>query len=332
MIRFLFLGIVFWLPLASPQTLNSTVLYCYVGDTSYTYIGSVFACQYPPDISFSTFPDSYVTQAKYKNGTLIPSEILDQIESFHFEGFSSMKFIPSGLQSIFTNMRELFILRSGLLSVNRENMMQFGSHLVYLNLYGNWLSYLDADVLIHNTHLKYLDLRNNPIRYIDINFFSNLRNLYDITVINFSGCTNKYFNSLLGHNLSTFKWNAEACSDELARIETRLAPIGGRIQHSLRNEETLRLKIERSAYDINEIIRINSIQLNFSEKFNSLTNSVNKLASDNTSGKIDKLSIWIGSLESTMEMMKNQLQSIDLKIDNFIRIFAGNTVLSNDQT
>lgn len=318
--------------LASSQSMNNVAIACsFIGNISYSIVGSLMTCS-NNDGAISIYPDSYVTQAYYSN-KVMPSESTDQIRSLYFSKISTMRFIPAGLKKRFPFMKALVIRQSGLLSVDRENMMQFGVDLEYLDLYNNVLSYLDADVLMYNTHLQYIDFRSNPIRQIEPDFFFYLRNLYDIKIINIYTTYSSYiqnFNSLSGHNLTTFKWY-DICCDDLARVETKLAPIGGRIEHSLKNEMSLGYTIERSTILITEKIRTNAIQSNYTEKFNSLTNSVDILVNENRTGKIDKLNSWIGSLEITIEMMKNQMESIDMKLDRFIRIYAGNTVLSNHQ-
>lgn len=329
----LVLCLVFWLPFVSLQSMNGVAITCSsIGNTSYSIVGSLLACS-NYDGAISTFPDSSVMGAYHENGTVMLNEVRFQIRSVHFDSIPSLKFIPARLRDYFYYMRALVIIHSGLLSVNKENMLQFGTNLDYLNLYGNWLNYLDVDVFTSNLYLKYLDLRDNPFRHIDSSFFSNIRGFKYIKVINLSpaGCIYQYFNSEIGHNLTTFKWNNEACFDKLVKIEKEMAPIRGRIQNSLQNEMSLNTKIEQSTGLITEKLATSAIQSNYTEKFSSLTNSVNKLFNENISLSLDKLNLRAKSLESNIEITKNRMESIEMKLDGFLRIYTAKTVQNNDQ-
>lgn len=151
------------------------------------------------------------------------SEILDlsKIEEL-FINRATVKFIPNRIKSKLTKLKVLWIDRSGLLSVDKENLKQFGDSLEYLSLKKNEIAYIDADLFEYNTNLKYIELSFNPLRHIVPGFFENLRNLKNVVEVHFdrAGCIDQYYFISSGQEISKIKWNSEKCNDVTAMTET----------------------------------------------------------------------------------------------------------------
>lgn len=190
----------------------------------------------------STDPGSSIVSVSFNNGSAATN--LPKIRSLAII-FGTVKFIPSGLKSKFINLKALSIKYSGLLSINKENLREFGSSLEYLSLSCNLLISIDADLFDYSANLKVIGLRDNPIQFIEPGFFANIKSLKSVVIVNFNptSCTNQRFDISERHDMKTFKWIFDKCINETARIEARLAPIRSQLQHFMNNERCLELKI-----------------------------------------------------------------------------------------
>lgn len=180
-------------------------------------IGSGLTCYNEGSFVVST-PDAFLSSAVDQN----KSEIANIID---MEGLSikraSMKFIPFGITQKFERMRALQIQDSGLLSVSKENLEQFGGSLIYFSAYDNKIAFIDADLFKYNRYLKLVDLGQNDLRYIEPAFFADVKKLTRIrgVLLNRAGCINQQFSADFGHKWSTFTWNNEKCNDLTAKAE-----------------------------------------------------------------------------------------------------------------
>lgn len=168
----------------------------------------------------STVPESSISSVVYSNG----SDVFHyaNIEALQVES-ATVKFIPTGIMNKFRYIKALKIVHSGLLSVNKGNLKEFGDSLEFLNLNDNKLTILDGDLFEYNKNLKTANFIGNPIRHIDHAFFSNLNNLKNLHSIGLYEvlCMDQEFIASGGKNIATFKWKNEKCTDESARIETQ---------------------------------------------------------------------------------------------------------------
>lgn len=150
------------------------------------------------------------------------SEIANIVD---IEGLSikraSVKFIPFGITQKFERLRALKIVDSGLLSVSKENLEQFGGSLIYFSAYDNKIAFIDADLFKYNRYLKFVDLGQNGLRFIEPAFFADVKKLPRIrgVLLNRAGCINQQFSGDFGHKWSTFTWNNEKCNDLTAKVE-----------------------------------------------------------------------------------------------------------------
>lgn len=181
-------------------------------DTYHTVIGHLPTCITRKSMNVST-SDASVTSIVDSNKSEIANT--DKVgRLLVIDAF--VKFIPAGIKEKFTNIKFLEIQYSGLLSLSKENLKQFGGSLEVLDLWGNKISYIDADLFQYNTNLKSLTLTNNPIRFFGPGFFENLKNMNSVFYVNLAvaGCINLLFNP------AKFTWDDEGCDDVTAETET----------------------------------------------------------------------------------------------------------------
>lgn len=201
-----------------------------------TTIGNIRRCIGDKSI-VSNFPDSSLKSVIHSNKSAV--ENMSDIKGLNIDG-AKVKFIPTGITSKFPNLKALTIASSGLLSVGKENLREFGSSLEFLWLKSNSISFISADLFVFNINIRLIGLEGNPIRHIEAEFFANLKKLSNVADVEIGGSeacmSGRRFQTSSGHNITTFVWNSTNCSNETARIETQLSHVNGRIQHSLNND------------------------------------------------------------------------------------------------
>lgn len=182
-------------------------------------IGDVLTC-YADKSMKSTIPGSAVSSVVHKNGSEVTN--LDNVEGLGIFK-ATVKFIPTNLGKKIPNLKFLEITLSGLLSVNKENFREFGDSLRGINLAGNKIISIDADLFEYNSNLYIIQLVQNPLRHIEPEFFHNLKNLKNISEVDLesAGCMNQQFDKRFGtsHNMEIFAWKSEDCIDETARVD-----------------------------------------------------------------------------------------------------------------
>lgn len=194
----------------------------------YVIVGNLLQCVADRSLN-ATVPDTLVTSVVQSSRSAATNPVdLSQIEALWIEYTRSMKFIPSGIKKNLPNLRALFLKNNGILTVNKENLREFGDSLGNLDLAGNQLTYIDDDLLEYNSNLKDISFYNNPITQIDAGFFDNLRSKKSLGFVNFDfvGCMHQKFEGYLGvDKIDTFIWNNERCNDARARVESKDALI-----------------------------------------------------------------------------------------------------------
>lgn len=194
----------------------------------YAIVGELLQCVANRSLN-STIPETSVTSVvQSSRSAAIDPVDLTQIEALWIEFARSIKFIPSGIKKNLPNLRALFLKNNGILTVNKENLREFGDSLGNLDLAGNQLTFIDDDLLVYNPNLRDISFYDNPIRHIDAGFFDNLRNKESLGFVNFdsAGCINQQFAGYLGFdNMDTFIWKNEGCNDARARVESQDAVI-----------------------------------------------------------------------------------------------------------
>lgn len=120
---------------------------------------------------------------------------------------ATVKFIPSGIGRHFVNLKVLHIVYCRLLSVNKENLKEFGNSLEYLSIQSESIKLIstDVDLLECNPNLEDIYLNDNPIRHIDTEFFANLKNMRSLKVAylqDATNCMDQYFRTSKGQKHS----------------------------------------------------------------------------------------------------------------------------------
>lgn len=191
-----------------------------IGDVKWHFKGSHLTCVGDDSIK-SEFSDSLVSSVVHKNESEVSN--LDEITGLFIFDAEEVKFIPSGLKKHFPILKGLRISSSGLLSVTKEDLKQFGSSLEHLSLFNNNIKSINADLFEYNPNLKAIFLVGNPIRHIDPEFFANLKQLKSLEVVSLSyfGNSGQEFSTSRGHDIATYKWNNENCTDSTAKIQAQ---------------------------------------------------------------------------------------------------------------
>lgn len=214
----------------------------------------------------SLFPDSTVTSVLHPNGSAVQN--LNDIQSLQIK-YGNVQFIPTGIASLLPNLKLLSISASGVVSLNKENLREFGESLEFLVIERNFLTSLEADLLQFQTKLKLLYLSFNPFEYIDSEFFENLKSLEPtIERVNFqsANCIRQYFSAAEGHNIAIFNWTY-SCNNLIAPVNSALRLVNARTMHSVNNEMCIDTKLEYSTFQILDTLnsRIDLLEI-FNEK------------------------------------------------------------------
>lgn len=227
----------------SEQITNVNIFCSALGNYSFPSVGFVYECyhQGAPEI-IVTVPDSQAVAVLHNNGSAV-TQFLD-IEALDIV-FSRISFIPDGIKTLMPNLRVIRIRTSGLLSMNKENLRQFGNDLELASFVGNHLTSLDADLFEFNPNLRWISFSNNPIRHIDPRFFDHLPQMETLELVWLihAGCMDQSFNVALG-DLNSFEWQNDNCFNETARVESMLHGINGRLLNNLNDNSCLRSDVE----------------------------------------------------------------------------------------
>lgn len=233
-LKLCFLSIVLYFICLPPLTIsescdsNTFEMICdEVSKNNYFGLGYVLRCK-TSNLNISD-SDSLLSLVKHNN----KSEITDNYEIMGLTiHSSSVKFIPNGIKSLFPNLKALNIGSSGLQCVTKKDLKEFGDFLVNLDLEGNEITSIDADLFDYNTNLIYISLSENAIKHIDTGFFENLRKLNNVERAYFdsAGCMNQEFDTLDDGSMTTFKWKSEKCTDLTAKVETQNLIMNGKFK------------------------------------------------------------------------------------------------------
>lgn len=301
-LKLLFMFSVSHLAYMQPCSMHKVEIICAgILNSHYAQIGTLLTCYGGASIK-STIPGASVSTVVHSNKMNVTN--LPEITGLRIES-ASVKFIPIGIKSKLSNLKSLTIAFSGLLSVNSENLKEFGTSLEFLSLHDNSITSIDADLFQHNTNLRVVYLWGNPIRLIEPEFFTKLRNFKMIASVEFSpgNCINQDFNTQKNHHIETFKWNGEKCSDYTAKKETqnlidkdlcyeakvaylmkedkennvqslseKINSFDSVIQKLIQNNEVLQAKVERS---LENITRIDGILNSFIKSMETLNQKLN---------------------------------------------------------
>lgn len=218
---------------------------------NYTTIGpefqSVLECNVFNISVNVTVPDSEISSISTNNGQVSNAS---QITSLYIYN-SRINFMPKGFKNKLPNLRNVYIVNSQLLNLKREDMEQFGNNLEMFAVPRNHLTSIDADLFDFNTNLVDINFSNNPLRYIDPRFFENIKNLQNLNFVYMTsaGCMDQF--AAGDHNtVVNYEWNFGKCSNEVAKVESVLREMNGRVIQSLDNNSCFEKIIENATNQI----------------------------------------------------------------------------------
>ncbi|KAG5680010.1 hypothetical protein PVAND_009543 [Polypedilum vanderplanki] len=109
----------------------------------------------------------------------------NQVKGIDIIGASNMKFFPSNIENVFSNLIVIRIAASKLIHITNEDLKPF-TKLKYLFLQYNLIEIIPKNLFIHNQELEVISLYYNKIQHIEKNAFSHLKKL---RVLDLSGNT-----------------------------------------------------------------------------------------------------------------------------------------------
>lgn len=275
----------------------------------YGNVGAVWSCYNNKENPvISTIPDRTISSIVYVNGSLVDNMKVQAIYIIN----SDIRFLPRGLKTVLPSLKVLAIRTSGLLTVTKSNLEEFGGSLVYVAFDGNKLTSLDSDLFEFNSNLKGIYLYSNPLRHIEPKFFENLKSLKSLLYISLkeTSCMDQYFWTDNSVDILKFIWNHERCFNETARIESMLSSVNGRVQNSLINEMCLDENLESSTSVILQSVEESAENSN--ARMNLLESLVRNLMNDNIELK--------QKIEKLTRRSNCRMDSLDEKLDRIINL------------
>lgn len=138
----------------------------------------------------SMHPKSYIISVipAYANTRKFTAE---EIEILRIENADDFAFLPARIKKTLPNLKKIFIVNSGLIHLETNDMKQFGDDLKAADFHGNHLTALQNDLFSYNSNLKRVNLRGNPLKFIDPELCTNpkidllLDNYYRVS---YDGC------------------------------------------------------------------------------------------------------------------------------------------------
>lgn len=192
-------------------TIHCTELYSY---SFYASTGEVFVCHDESSSLIVNEPDLLINEILHANGSNF--EHLKQIDYLLIEDAPRLQLIPSGVKLKFENLKAIHFENCGISYVDKFNLQQFGDDLVKLDLVGNSLTFLPADLFEFTENLKYIRFSGNPLKFIESEFFTHLNAMRSVEVVEMNSCgciDQKLVTSIYSDLASNFSWHAEKCSD-----------------------------------------------------------------------------------------------------------------------
>lgn len=107
---------------------------------------------------------------------------LDDVEWLHLNN-RYLPIIPLNLADFFKNLNILWIENSLLTSISSRDLRPF-PRLVYLNLLGNQLTYIDGNLFMYTPLLQVVDFDSNWINQIEHGLVTNLNDLTQLSFLN----------------------------------------------------------------------------------------------------------------------------------------------------
>ncbi|KAG5680007.1 hypothetical protein PVAND_009540 [Polypedilum vanderplanki] len=100
----------------------------------------------------------------------------NQVEAILIDGASNMKFFPSNIENVFSNLIFIRIGTSKLTHITNEDLKPF-TKLKFLSLQYNLIEIIPENLFFYNQELEIIWLDHNQIKHIDKNVFRHLNKL-----------------------------------------------------------------------------------------------------------------------------------------------------------
>ncbi|KAG5679960.1 hypothetical protein PVAND_009495 [Polypedilum vanderplanki] len=127
----------------------------------------------------------------------------NQVEGISIVWASNMKYFPSNIENVFTNLILIQISNSKLIHITSEDLKPFPK-LKFLSFLGNLIEFIPENLFIHNQDLEVIGLDFNKIQHIDKKAFNKLNKLKVLDLLN---------------NVCTSVGNADTRNDVLITIK-----------------------------------------------------------------------------------------------------------------
>lgn len=124
-------------------------------------------------INFSSPDDRIITNV---TGTHLKGKSNEDVDGF-LTTFKTVKLFPQNLQETFKKATIICVTYAELPSITKVDLRQFGMQLVKLELHGNDLQVINADLFEFNQNLKDIDLSFNYIKVVGRGAFDGLNDL-----------------------------------------------------------------------------------------------------------------------------------------------------------
>lgn len=132
-------------------------------------VGSISTCKASSSLEINSFETEIAYIVDSKGYSLGKSS---KIQGLWIKN-AKVNFIPGNIKNFCPLLRALSVENSGLLTLDKEDMRQFGSDLIQISFFDNSIRALKGDLFEFNNNLKYVDFSSNPIEFIDAHIFDN---------------------------------------------------------------------------------------------------------------------------------------------------------------
>lgn len=191
-----------------------------IGPRSYWTLGWFSTC-YLNNTTKVEFSNAVVTSViDSDNLTITDTSNIRGIFLNGLNAITRVRFFPRGLKTKFPSLIAVNITGSTLISIGKKNLQEFGSTFEVLDLSFNLLTFIGANLFVHNPNIKYVGLNGNPLRYIEPAFFKNMLKLQSLDNVNLNSVT-CMSQQLIGRDIKGLKFNYGNCSDKTAKNETK---------------------------------------------------------------------------------------------------------------
>lgn len=161
------------------------IVYTEVKLMNFEHVGEVKTCiSNSTDLSVDDL-NTRVRNVLHQDRSVVAA---DNIEALFIRYAPEMNFLPSGIKENLPDLKALRIDNSELKYIYQENMEQFGSDLLAIQLFNSDLTVLKDNLFKHNPNLRYIDFEESSLKFIDPQLFDSLEQLKDLQEVDMDDC------------------------------------------------------------------------------------------------------------------------------------------------